>query len=96
MFGILVSAANAILGWVIRTVIIKFLVFTALYLITTEFMSVVAGMLPSGDGGLSSAMAQMTPGAWYFIELLRLDVGLPLMLSAAVTGFVIRRLPVIG
>jgi len=35
-------------------------------------------------------------GVWYFWNIARLDFGLPLMISAIISRFLIRRLPVVG
>lgn len=95
MFGILLSALNSILGWVFRGLVIKFVVFTALYLIVFELVSVMASWLPSG-ASLSSAFAGIGAGTWYFLDLFAVSVGVPLLVSAYLTRFIIRRIPVIG
>lgn len=95
MFGILLSALNSILGWVFRGLVIKFVVFTALYLIVYELVSVMASWLPSG-ASLTSAFAGIGAGTWYFLDLFAVSVGVPLLVSAYLTRFIIRRIPVIG
>ena len=42
------------------------------------------------------AMAAFPPMLWYMLELVRVDFGIPLMLSAMSTRFLIRRIPFIG
>lgn len=97
MFGILMSAFNSVLGFVFRVVIIKFIVFFALFYVVHGLTSVmVSHLLPSGDAGLSGAFGGLTSGMWYFLDLMAFSVGFPMVLSAWVTGFIIRRLPVIG
>lgn len=95
MFGILLSALNSVLAWAFRALVIKFVVFTALYLIVYELVSVMASWLPSG-ASLTSAFAGIGAGTWYFLDLFAVSVGVPLLLSAYLTRFIIRRIPVIG
>lgn len=97
MFGILSSALNAFLGFIFKTVIIKFVVFFTLFFVVQELTAVlVSNLLPSGDGGLTGALGGLSSGMWYFLDLMAFSVGFPMVLSAWVTGFIIRRLPVIG
>lgn len=95
MFGILVSAFNLILGWLVRSVLVKFIVFFALYFVTTQFVGVIASWLPTGSS-LTSAFGGVSAATWYFLDLFALSVGLPAVISACLTRFIIRRLPVIG
>lgn len=95
MFGIFLSALNSILGWAFRTLVIKFVLFTALYLAVYELGSVMASWLPTG-ASLSSAFAGISAGTWYFLDLFAVSVGVPMMVSAFLTRFIIRRIPVIG
>nr|WP_162044606.1 DUF2523 family protein [Undibacterium sp. YM2] len=97
MFGILLSAFNVVLGFVVRSVIAKFFVFFALYLITTEFLQVLvsSGIFPSASQ-LNSAFAGLPSGVWYFMDIFAISTGISMMISAQVTAFIIRRIPVIG
>lgn len=95
MFGILISAFNAVLGWVFKSVIVKFAVFFGLYFVTVEFTQILVTLLP-GTAGITSAMGGLTAGTWYFLDLFAFSQGLPMVLSAVATRFIIRRIPVIG
>lgn len=95
MFGILLSALNSVLAWAFRALVIKFVVFTALYLVVYELVSVMASWLPSG-ASLTSAFAGIGAGTWYFLDMFAVSVGVPLLVSAYLTRFIIRRIPVIG
>jgi hypothetical protein len=95
MFGILISAFNFILGWLIRSVIVKFVVFFALYFVTTEFLAVIVDMLPTASS-LNGALSGIASGTAYFLDAFALQTGLSLVVSAYVTRFMIRRIPVIG
>ncbi|MFZ6678700.1 DUF2523 family protein [Undibacterium sp. Tian12W] len=97
MFGILLSAFNVVLSFVVRSIIAKFFVFFALYLITTEFLQVLvaSGIFPS-VGSLNSAFGGIPSSMWYFMQIFAIDTGISMMVSAAATAFLIRRIPVIG
>lgn len=97
MYAILVSFGWTALTWIFRSVIIKFGIFFALYFVVTEFIPVLVGaVIPSGDGGLAAALASLSPGVWWFLDLFRADVGIPAVVSAWASRFIIRRIPVIG
>ncbi|MCO3302423.1 DUF2523 domain-containing protein [Pseudomonas aeruginosa] len=95
MFGILLSAGNALLGWLVRGVLVKFVVMVALYWIVAELVGVMASWLPSG-AGLTSAFGTLGAATWYFLDLFAFSNGVPLLIAALVTRFLIRRIPVIG
>lgn len=95
MFGIVLSALNVALGFIFRTVLLKFVVFSVLFFIVTEFISVLAGLLP-GSASLTGALGGIPSGVWYFLDLFNVTLAVPLLLSAWVTRFTIRRIPIIG
>lgn len=95
MFGILLSAFYAVLGFLLRSVLVKFVAFFALFFITTEFIQLVVPMLP-GASSLASAFSAQAPGVWFFLDLFKVGFGVSACLSAFVTRFIIRRIPVIG
>jgi hypothetical protein len=89
---------SAAFGFLLREIVIKFLIFTSLYLLVAFFVPYAVGfILPFiGVSSLSSAFDMVSPGVWFFVDFFRLDFGLPLLISAFVARFLIRRLPVIG
>lgn len=95
MFGILVSALNMAMGFILRTVIIKFFIFFALYFIVQAFVPVLASLLPKSTdiAGLFNALPD---SVWYFINLFMVTEGIKLMFSALLARFIIRRIPLIG
>jgi hypothetical protein len=97
MFGILVSALNLVLSFVIRSVLVKFVMFFALFFVVSGFIAVLvsSGLLPTASG-LNSALASLTPAGAYFFNLFALDTGISMVISAYVTRFIIRRIPLIG
>ena len=95
MFGIVLSALNVVLGFVLRSVIVKFVLYFGLFFITTEFIALLTPMLPDGSA-LSTALGGIPASVWYFLDLFNVSAGIPILLSAWVTRFIIRRIPIIG
>jgi hypothetical protein len=95
MFGIVLSALNVLLGFIFRSLIVKFIAFFALFFVTTEFIQLVVPLLP-GASTLTNAFSAQAPGVWYFLDLFKVSFGVSACLSAFVTRFIIRRIPVIG
>ena len=87
-----------IISWLLREVVVKFVVFAAVFALVAFMVPYAVNYLSGfiGTSGLTGAFASLPAGVWYFLDLFRLDFGLPLALSAMVSRFLIRRLPVIG
>ena len=95
MFGIVLSALNAALGFVFRGVIVKFAVMFAAWFVAVELIDALIPYIP-GALSLSSSLSALPPTLWYFLDLMKLDVGIPLVLAALTTRFLIRRIPFVG
>lgn len=95
MFGIVLSALNAALGFVFRGVVVKFAVMFAAWFVAVELIDALIPYIP-GVSSLSSSLAALPPTLWYFLDLMKLDVGIPLVLAALSTRFLIRRIPFVG
>jgi len=95
MYSLLVSAVNFLLTFIFKGSVVKWVIFIALYYLVVEFTAQLTTLLPS-SGSLTSAFSGITSGIWYFLDLFAFSQGLPLVLSAVATRFIIRRLPVIG
>lgn len=89
---------SIIAGFFLRQVVIKGVFLIALYAAMALFIPMVANYVSSfvSVSALNSAFSAVPAGAWYFFDLFRFDFGLPLILSASVTKFLIRRIPIIG
>lgn len=95
MFGIVLSALNVLLGFIFRSVVVKFALFFGLFFVTTEFISILSALLPTSSA-LTGALGGIPAGVWYFLDLFNVSAGMPMLLSAWATRFIIRRIPVIG
>jgi hypothetical protein len=92
------AALFLVLQWLLREVVLKFLVLTAVFAAVAFFVPKALSYLSPwlGDASLTSAFAGIPSGVWFFLDAFRLDYGVPLMIAAFVARFLIRRLPVIG
>lgn len=95
MFGILLSALNSVLAWVFRSLLIKFVLFFALYIITSEFVGFIVALLP-GTGAVDDALSGIGATTWYFLNVFEIQAGVAMVVSAYATRFIIRRMPIIG
>jgi hypothetical protein len=99
VYAILISAFNFILGWLLRAVVLKFIIFTSMFAVLSLFIPIMVNwMLNAGVSGsaLSTSMSNITPEVWYFLDYFQVGYGLPLVLSGYMTRFLIRRLPKAG
>ncbi|OIR10926.1 hypothetical protein GALL_70940 [mine drainage metagenome] len=81
-----------------KQVFAKFFYLTAIFAVLAIVIPMAITQLTPfiGTTSLSSAFSGIDPGIWYFFDMVDLGYGLPLMISALVARFLIRRLPVIG
>jgi len=88
----------SMVSWLLRSVVLKFLVMGVIFIIVAELTPMIIEYLGSfiSPGGLSAAFSGIPAGVWYFLDFFALDFGLPLLISAHVSRFLIRRIPFIG
>ena len=87
-----------IITWIFREVVIKFLIFSALFAVLAFLVPKAIEMVTPwvSSTSLTGAFSGLGSGVWFFLDFFQLGFGVPLLLSAAVTRFLIRRMPVIG
>lgn len=92
------SALAPLFGWLVRGAVVKASTFTAVLAVLGFFVPMAVGFITPflGVGNLSAVFGAVSPGIWFFLDFFRIDIGVPLLLSALVTRFLIRRLPFIG
>jgi hypothetical protein len=95
MFGRVLSALFSFAGWFAKSTMVKFGLFFGLFFVTSQFIELMVPLLP-GASSLQSAFSTLSPGLWYFLTIFQVPAGVPMVLSAYVTRFMIRRIPVIG
>lgn len=88
----------SMISWMFREVVLKFLIMGAVFIVVSELTPLVAEYLGAfiSPSGLTSAFSGVPPGVWFFLDFFALDVGLPLLISAHISRFLIRRIPFIG
>jgi hypothetical protein len=100
LFGIFLSALRTVLGFLLRSVVVKFVTFFALFFIVKELVNVLvsSNLYPGATQAstLSSALSGLPESVWYFLDLFSVSTGLSTVVSAYATRFIIRRIPVIG
>jgi hypothetical protein len=86
------------LNWIFRSIVVKFVILTAVFAFISFIVPIAIGYLGNflSTSSLTSAFSSIPPGVWYFLDVFRIDFGAPLVISAFVASFLIRRLPVIG
>lgn len=95
MFGIVLSVFWTALSWVVRSVLVKFVLYFGLFFVTTEFIGEILSLLPSSSV-LTGAFSGIPPGMWWMMDMMQFSAGVPMCLSAYLTRFIIRRIPLIG
>lgn len=95
MFKILQSFGNGMLGFLLQTKTLSFIIFTLITIITGLFIPYIVKLLP-GVSNLNEGLLGLPPTVWYFLNLFKIPYGLTLVVSAYATRFTIRRLPFIG
>lgn len=86
------------LQWVFRTVLIKFVVVAVVMVGIGIAIPIIAGYIAqfAGASSLTQVFSGIPAGVWWWMDIFRLDYGVPLLISSHVAAFVIRRLPVVG
>ena len=95
MFGIVLSVFNTALAWIFRSVLVKFILYFALFFVTSEFIGLITNLIPDGSS-LNGTLAGIGASTWYFLDAFKIQAGLPMVVSAYATRFIIRRIPIIG
>ncbi|ENI2278007.1 DUF2523 domain-containing protein [Escherichia coli] len=89
------SVLYGVLGFLLRSVIVKFTVFFALYFIVQEFVPLIFDMV-NRQLPLLALISSIPDSLKYFFSVFKVIDGINIILSAFVTRFIIRRIPVIG
>lgn len=95
MYGILLSAFYQILSFVFTQVVVKFCIMFAFYFVIQDLLSFLGSFIPT-PASLTGALAGIDAGTWYFLDLMCFSAGAPLVVTAIVYRFLIRRMPLIG
>ncbi|EBM2258485.1 DUF2523 domain-containing protein [Salmonella enterica] len=92
---LLIAALGEMLAFVFRQIVVKFILFTVMYLLLTQLTPLLTSYLP--DGANVSALFNSLPSAvLWFLNVSAFDVTFPMIIVAYFTRFFIRRIPFIG
>ena len=89
----MLAAIYTALGFLLRSVIIKFVFLFGLFYIVQEFTPVLIDFSPLP---VAELFAQLPDSVWFWINLFQVPAGISMMVSAIIARFIIRRIPVIG
>lgn len=95
MFGILVSALNTVLGFLLKEATMKALLFMGFGYVISLLVGYLGDLLPDMNQ-LKAAFGSIPGSIWFFMDLMAFTVGFPMVVAAVATRFLIRRMPVIG
>lgn len=98
MHTVILASLRSFFGWLFGQAVLKGLILTALTLLITFLGEWLWSLLPSfmSSQALTNALAVLPSGIWWVLDYARIPYGLPLVLTASVVVFLIRRIPVIG
>jgi hypothetical protein len=91
IFTAVMSAINLGLGFLLRSVLIKFVVYFALYFVITEGIQYLtdAHIFPNGQSILS-ILQGFSAWIWWGLDLVAFDITFPMVLGAYTTRFIIK------
>lgn len=89
------DALNTFASWLFKNTVMRFATLTGIYAAFVEFVDWLLSLKPTWMT-FQGAFDGISPTVWFFIDFLALDFGFPLVVSAYVIRFLIRRIPVIG
>lgn len=97
MYGIIQSALNLALAFMIKDIVLKGIFFVVWMYMFTQLIDFLVLMIPSAQSFevVFNSLNQY-PLLVYFLLVLRFDFGVSAVMAAVVTRFIIRRMPVVG
>ncbi|EJD6378964.1 DUF2523 domain-containing protein [Providencia rettgeri] len=96
MGRLLTTLFSGVFGFIFKGIVAKFFLFSALFYVTTEFIPIIIDWFLPKSTNLAELFGSLPDAIWYFLNLLQFPLGVPLVISAMLTRFIIRRLPIIG
>ncbi len=75
-----------------------FVIMAVVVALLTVLVPIIAGLIAPfiGTSALTAAFSGISAGVWWFLDFCQLAFGVPLLISAWVTRFIIRRIPFVG
>lgn len=84
--------------WLLREVVLKFIILASIFSVVSFFVPFAISYIANfiNTDYLNDAFYNVSPGVWWWLDTFNFNFGLPLIISAHISRFLIRRLPVIG
>ena len=97
MYGIVLSALYSLFTFLLRSVLVKFVLFFGLFFVASEFIGFITGCgcIP-GASSITLVLNKVPSSVWYFLSLFGFAQGLTAVLCALAVRFLIRRIPFFG
>lgn len=95
MWAILTNAVNYLLRLLFTVAPIKFVFLIVVFLIIDVLLKIVFSFLPSWLNP-QLLINSIPPDFWWFLHLMSLDTGFPMLMAAWAIRFLIRRVPFVG
>ncbi|EAW1322234.1 DUF2523 domain-containing protein [Salmonella enterica] len=92
---LLIAALGEMLVFVFRQIVVKFVLFTVMYLLLTQLAPLLTSYLPNG-ANVSALFNSLPSAVLWFLNISAFDVTFPMIIGAYFTRFFIRRIPFIG
>lgn len=94
MGKVIIQALISVVSWFVGGIALKAVVVGALYWVLTYFMPLVWGYVAPflGVSSLTSFFSGIPDGVYWAIYATKGDVGIPLVISAYLSRFLVRRL----
>ncbi|EAW3103103.1 DUF2523 domain-containing protein [Salmonella enterica subsp. enterica serovar Bovismorbificans] len=92
---LLIAALGEMLVFVFRQIVVKFVLFTVMYLLLTQLVPLLTSYLPNG-ANVSALFNSLPSAVLWFLNISAFDVTFPMIIVAYFTRFFIRRIPFIG
>lgn len=94
----ILSILSPLISWIFRGVVVKFVILTGIFAVMAIVIPAAISYLAPhlGVTSLNAAFGGLGSDVWFYLDFFALGYGIPLLISAAVTRFLIRRLPIIG
>lgn len=87
-----------IVQFLLRQVVLKFILMGIIFEAVGQMGTILLDLVNShvSVGILDGAVGQITGAVWWFLQLFSFSYGCPTIVGAALTRFLVRRIPVIG
>lgn len=92
---LLIAAFGQILAFVFKQIVVKFILFSVIFLLVTQLAPLLTVYLPDGEH-IAQLFDFLPPALLWFLSIAAFEVTFPMIIFAYFTRFFIRRIPFIG